>query len=229
MIEKERKFKLLYLPDNLPHQQIQQGYLMVESDKYLRVRIIDGKNAFITYKIGEKSEYRLEFEYEIPIQDGIELMNSTEIKLSKTRYKTKYCGNIVDIDICDNGISTVEVEYITDELVDIPDYCGDCVNGISQYSNFNIALSNTYGKYRNYAVLSKNINDFIEWRNSNFDLSLVDYFEDSIFTVDCVEYTNISRISDISYITHCECVIETNNAKYNSDYKKLRKICGLLV
>lgn len=142
MKEQERKFKLKELPEGLTGIKIQQGYLMFEGKKHLRVRVIDNEKAFIAFKTIISSTLRSEFEYEIPLADGIEMLNSTEIKLEKIRYKTEFEGNVVDIDIFSNGIRVVEIEY-ENELTSLPSYCGQEVTGRSEYSNIYIA----YGDY----------------------------------------------------------------------------------
>jgi CYTH domain-containing protein len=139
MIEKERKFILKHLPSDLYHmERIQQGYLMFDGNKHLRVRIIDDNIGFITIKTIVSDTTKIEYEYEIPLEDAIELMNSTDITLRKVRYKTLFDGNLVDIDIYENGLSVVEIEY-QDQLNNIPDYCGKEITGKKKYSNIRIA------------------------------------------------------------------------------------------
>lgn len=142
MIEKERKFLMKYQPSDLYHmERIQQGYIMFDGPKHLRVRIIDDMVGFITLKTIVSDTTKIEYEYEIPLKDAIELMESTNIKLRKTRYKTHYDGNLVDIDIYPSGLSVVEIEYGT-ELTNIPDYCGKEITGKKEYSNIKIARKN---------------------------------------------------------------------------------------
>ena len=50
MLERERKFKLKYLPEGLTPLKIKQGYLMIKGKKNLRIRIIDDEVAYMTYK-----------------------------------------------------------------------------------------------------------------------------------------------------------------------------------
>jgi adenylate cyclase len=142
MIEKERKFLMKYQPSDLYHmERIEQGYLMFDGPKHLRVRIIDDMVGFITLKTIVNDTTKIEYEYEIPLDDAKEMMNSTNIKLRKTRYKTHYDGNPVDIDIYPSGLSVVEIEYST-ELTNIPDYCGKEITGKKEYSNIKIARKN---------------------------------------------------------------------------------------
>lgn len=144
MIEKERKFLLTELPKYIKNGKfIEQGYLMLDDDKHLRVRIIDRKEAFLTYKKIYSDTTRLEYEYEIPLEDAEELMNSTNIKLTKMRYKSSFKGNSVDIDFYADGLAVVEIEYEEETLEYIPKYCGEEVTGKEEYSNIHIALRNS--------------------------------------------------------------------------------------
>jgi CYTH domain-containing protein len=144
MIEKERKFKLQYpVYNGMKGVRIKQGYLIIKGKKHLRVRIIEDKKvtATLTYKSKIDDVTKIEYEYEIPLSDAIEMYESTDIKLEKTRYKTKFDGNQVDIDVLDNGKSWVEIEFKKD-LKNLPDYCGEEITGNKEYSNIQIALGN---------------------------------------------------------------------------------------
>ena len=128
MKEQERKYLLKYLPDGLTKQRITQGYLMLEGNKNLRIRIVDDSICYLTYKIFHSDEIRTEYEYQIPLNDGIEMLKSTNIKVSKTRYKTTHNDLNVDIDIYDDGKSIVEIEF-DNELGSLPDYFGNDITG----------------------------------------------------------------------------------------------------
>ena len=142
MKEQERKYLLKYLPDGLTKQRITQGYLMLEGNKNLRIRIIDDSICYLTYKIFHSDEIRTEYEYQIPLNDGIEMLKSTNIKVSKTRYKTTHNDLNVDIDIYDDGKSIVEIEF-DNELGSLPDYFGDDITGNIEYSNILMSLINS--------------------------------------------------------------------------------------
>jgi CYTH domain-containing protein len=141
MIEKERKFLFeggIALKNPMT---IQQGYLMLDGDKHLRVRVIDGKSAYLTFKIIHEPTFRSEYEYEIPLNDGVEMLESTKIKLQKIRYKTEFEGNSVDIDFYPDGLKIIEIEF-ENELINIPSYCGREITDEKEYSNIYIALKN---------------------------------------------------------------------------------------
>lgn len=140
MLEKERKFMLKYLPEGLTPVEIKQGYLMIKGRKNLRVRIVNDETATMTYKVSLRKGVKDEFEYSVPLEDAYEMYKKAEKKLEKTRYKTKYNGNTIDIDVYPDGLKVVEIEYENElKKGDIPDYCGAEITGISKYSNTKIA------------------------------------------------------------------------------------------
>jgi len=141
MKEKERKFMLTYLPDYYYMEDIQQGYLMIDNNRYLRVRVIDNAKSYLCYKTVVSQTEKNEFEYEIPLNDAIELLQSTQIKLFKKRYKTSFDNQVVDIDCYENGLKVCEIEY-ENEPISIPDYCGEEITGNKSFSNISIAFSN---------------------------------------------------------------------------------------
>jgi CYTH domain-containing protein len=145
MKEKERKFELKYLPKGLTRTVIEQGYLILADKKHLRVRITNKSIAELGFKTIINKKEKEEYEYQIPLSDGRELMRSTKIKLKKTRYKTSFEGNSVDIDVFSNGVSWVEIEY-EKTLKKLPDFCGKELTGIKRYSNIFIALQNSKSK-----------------------------------------------------------------------------------
>jgi CYTH domain-containing protein len=142
--EKERKFKLKYMPGDglLKSVNIKQGYLMFEGKKHLRVRIFDDTHGFICFKTIVNDQEKNEYEYSIPLEDAMELYNSTNIKLEKNRIPTQDdYGNNVDIDIYPDGLQVVEIEF--DEFPHVlPDYFGEEVTGQKEYSNIYIAKQN---------------------------------------------------------------------------------------
>lgn len=139
MKEYERKFLLKELPKGLGESKhIQQGYLMFDGNKHLRVRVINESKAYLTYKTINSAIDRDEYEYEIPLNHGVELLSSTTMKLQKHRYSFAHGKDHVDIDVYPNGTSVVEVEY-EDELVNLPDFCGKEITGLREYSNIEIA------------------------------------------------------------------------------------------
>jgi adenylate cyclase len=143
MIEKERKYLLKFLPSEaIKPIEIKQGYLLLGDTNHLRVRIIDDKIGFLTYKNSISIILKNEYEYEIPLNDAIELFELCKFKLLKTRYKLSFEANNIDIDIYLDGLQIVEIEYDIEPFI-IPDYCGDDVSNDSYYSNIEIAKRNS--------------------------------------------------------------------------------------
>jgi adenylate cyclase len=141
--EQERKFILKYLPTGGNVSKIQnilQGYLMLDDVNNLRVRINNDK-AYMTYKQQVNNTTKKEFEYEIPLADGLELYDMAPHKLEKIRYSTEFNGNHVDMDVYPDGRMVVEIEY-ENELTELPEYCGEEVTGNPEWSNIQIAINN---------------------------------------------------------------------------------------
>lgn len=138
MIEQERKFILKYLPSGLRSEKIKQGYVCNNGKSQVRVRIINDVNSYVTIKFKIDIQRRDEFEYRIPLDDALSIYESCNLKLEKTRYKTKFNSNKVDIDVYENGKGVVEIEF-EDELTSIPDYCSDEITGNKEWSNITFA------------------------------------------------------------------------------------------
>jgi len=143
MIEKEKKYLLKHLPEHVHstfYKVIKQAYLMLEDGKQLRVRIVDDKEAFICFKIHLNSSHKNEFEYPIPLNDAFELWDSTDIKLIKKRYSFEMWKLHYDLDIYENGLQIIEVEYQDEkDLVNLGKFCGIEITGEKEYSNIWLA------------------------------------------------------------------------------------------
>jgi len=155
-VEKERKFLITCWPGNaIPNEflskqcvgimhHIKQGYLMLQDGKQLRVRITDYTHATWAYKVGtEVDDERYEFEYEIPLQDAMQMMDTADLKIEKYRTKTQFKGLQIDIDFYQNSLVIAEIEMpfsgfvLRDDY--IPDYIGVDVTGDKSYSNIELA------------------------------------------------------------------------------------------
>ncbi len=130
------------LPDCKP-MHIMQGYLMLSKRQQLRVRIIDNHSAFLCYKIDVDHNKKDEYEYQIPLKDGIALYNLAEYQLQKQRKSTYFEGNKIDIDLYHNGLIIIEVEITDPEApLVLPPYCGRNVTGDDRYTNIAFAKLN---------------------------------------------------------------------------------------
>jgi CYTH domain-containing protein len=150
-IEKERKFLLEKLPENFDKmdvfvdQEIEQGYLMFDDNKQLRVRIVFDRwinTAFLTYKTIIDDVSRNEYEYYIPMEDAYKLLESTDIKVKKRRRWVEVNGHEIVIDLYPDGLLIAEIEYITNDLDNLPGWLGEDVTNNKEYSNLEIAKKN---------------------------------------------------------------------------------------
>ena len=79
-------------------ETMRQGYLSVEKERTIRVRII-GNRAWLTLKGYISDVARSEFEYEIPLLHAETMMQTMcPFKLEKRRYKIDYQGFVFEID-----------------------------------------------------------------------------------------------------------------------------------
>ncbi|NQY22259.1 MAG: CYTH domain-containing protein [Campylobacteraceae bacterium] len=145
--EIERKF--LVDVDSLPILEhgfiIKQAYIPTQDKTAVRVRIKDTK-AYLTIKGENKGMSRLEFEYEIPLDDANEMINTLCSKpiISKIRYEIKIASHTWEIDVFEEenkGLIVAEVELLEeDEEVILPSWIKKEVTNESKYYNSNLVL-----------------------------------------------------------------------------------------
>lgn len=145
--EIERKFLVLnqsYKEKAEVAIDIRQGYLSRDPKRTVRVRIKDDK-AFLTVKGLTKGCVRDEWEYEVPYEDAIDMLESIAIPpvISKTRYIVKHDQFVWEIDEfhgSHQGLVIAEVELPTLKTVldNVPDFVGKEVTGDSRYYNSNL-------------------------------------------------------------------------------------------
>ncbi len=143
-LEIERKFLVLddsYKRESFSHSHILQGYITSERGRTVRIRIRDD-HAYITIKgpsmDGGLSRY--EFEQEIPLEDGKQLMRLCEPGIiDKTRWLVKSGDHTFEVDEFfgeNEGLVMAEVELSSvDEEAEIPDFIGKEVTGDRRYYN----------------------------------------------------------------------------------------------
>lgn len=149
-LEIERKF-LVKRPLWAPPDQgtrLRQGYLPTTGDFSVRVRV-DSAGAAFTLKGPTQGAVRLEFEYQIPRDDGLEILEKmcAAGTVDKVRYVVLHAGHRWEVDeyLADNeGLITAEVEAQT--LADLdravatrPPWVGDEVTEDPRF--FNSALA----------------------------------------------------------------------------------------
>lgn len=125
--------------DGSPGTRMVQGYLTRDVDRTVRVRI-GGDRAWITIKGRNEGITRREFEYEIPLADGRELIGMClPGVIDKTRHRVEHAGMVWEVDEFhgDNqGLVVAEVELENaEELPELPPWAGDEVSADARYYN----------------------------------------------------------------------------------------------
>jgi len=123
--------------------QFKQGYLVSDEKRSLRIRVSDNE-AWINIKSATIGTHRMEYEYSIPLTEGLEILNSLCEKpiIEKTRHLVPYKQHIWEIDVFigDNeGLIVAEVELSAiGESFDIPAWVGKEVTEDLRYYNNNL-------------------------------------------------------------------------------------------
>ena len=144
-IEIERKF--LLKNDNWREGAVgvhyKQAYLNEKGDNPVRVRI-EGEKAKLTIKGKSSNISRLEFEYDIPMEDAEALFTLAKTPIvEKYRYKIMYAGNCWEVDEflgMNRGLVVAEIELESEtQSFEKPDWIGMEVSGDKRYTNANLA------------------------------------------------------------------------------------------
>lgn len=139
--EIERKFLVTNpgfktLSDGSVH--ISQAYLCRDIDRTVRVRIM-GERGFITVKSRNHGMTRGEWEYEIPVDEALEMLSLCEHIISKRRWYVRYAGHTWEVDEFEaphRGLTIAEVELGCEgETVEAPGFIGEEVTGNPRYYN----------------------------------------------------------------------------------------------
>jgi adenylate cyclase len=144
--ETERKFLVTgeFRDNAVKKLDIIQCYLSVDPEKTIRIRISD-KDAYITIKSPHRtgSFSRGEWEYKIPFQDAIDLMElCVPGKVVKTRYIIPSGKHKIEVDEFhdkNEGLIFAEIELTEeDEEFIKPEWLGKEVTGDPKYFNSNL-------------------------------------------------------------------------------------------
>lgn len=122
--------------------EISQGYLNSSIDRNVRVRI-KGEQAFLTIKTKTKSITRTEFEYEIPLEDGLQLIDICEKPIIKKRrhliIQNQHTWELDVFELENQGLIIAEIELSSEEeQFKTPSWLGKEVSDDTRY--FNSAL-----------------------------------------------------------------------------------------
>ena len=143
--EIERKF--LVKSDSWRGQEAgkryRQGYLSTAKERTVRVRTAGNKGC-LTIKGISVGASRSEYEYEIPLADGNEMLDRLCERplIEKTRYRVPHDGLVWEIDEFEgenSGLIVTEVELKDEhQSVTPPDWVGQEVTGDPRYFNANL-------------------------------------------------------------------------------------------
>lgn len=117
-----------------------QGYLVREKERTVRVRRVEDR-AFLTVKGVSDGPSRLEYEYEIPVADGQELLDNLceQPLIEKVRYLVPYAEMVWEVDEfrgVNKGLVVAEIELLSPEQeFEKPPWLGDEVTGDLRYYN----------------------------------------------------------------------------------------------
>jgi CYTH domain-containing protein len=129
-----------------------QAYLHTK-DSVVRARIVNGRDSYLTVKLPMGGIERLEFEYEIPLEDARTIIShpSTAI-IVKRRFKFDFYNAKWEIDEflgLNSGLVLAEIELkSTDQLFGKPLWIGKSITHVDWYSNHSLAR-NPYSKWKN--------------------------------------------------------------------------------
>jgi CYTH domain-containing protein len=136
------KWRALKKPKGIHYKQ---GYILNDGKQTVRVRVSD-KKAHLNLKSAMHGFSRKEFEYEIPLSDGLELFeNFVKSSTEKIRYEIPFEGYVWEVDefLGDNtGLIIAEIELESEEdNFEQPDWIGEDVTDDERYTNSSLSLN----------------------------------------------------------------------------------------
>jgi len=121
-------------------QPVRQGFLSIDPDRTVRVRVVEDRG-YLTVKGRAEGLVRAEFEYPIPVEDAVSLLDRLCLRplIEKTRYRLGYGGLTWEVDVFggeNQGLVVAEVELDDpDEEVNLPPWVGEEVSHDPRYHN----------------------------------------------------------------------------------------------
>lgn len=146
-LEIERKFLVNHekwaVAEKPKAEFYRQGYLLTDPSKTIRVRATDTKG-FMTIKGKSERATRAEFEYEIPKEEAIQLLDMFAVSdLTKYRYKVIFAEKLWEVDVFldeNEGLIVAEIELSSeDESFELPEWAAEEVTGEKKYYNSNLS------------------------------------------------------------------------------------------
>lgn len=145
MLEIEHKYLVIsdsYKNMAKSHREIRQGYLNRMPERTVRVRTV-GQSGYLTVKGKNSGDTRLEFEYEIPLEDALKMLELCEHGIIvKTRYIVDFGGMTWEVDEYHGdreGLVVAEIELpYSGYKYELPPFVGENVTGDPRYYNSNL-------------------------------------------------------------------------------------------
>ena len=146
-IEIERKFLVqgdVWRSEAHKSTRLRQGYLQTDARRNVRVRIKgDGAKLTVKGKIEGSLVERLEFEYDIPMDDAAQMLAlCMDSPIDKTRHEVKLGGFLWEIDEfhgANDGLIVAEIELPDrDTVFERPAWLDDEVSEDARYLNSNL-------------------------------------------------------------------------------------------
>ena len=146
-VEIERKFLIAddsWRRDADQGRRIRQAYLSASASNSIRVRIVDEAHAWLTIKSGYRGIARDEFEYEIPLDDAIAMLELRRSSIvDKMRYRVRNGDLVWEVDVfagANAGLVIAEIE-LDDEAAEPPrpTWLGTEITSESRYQNSMLA------------------------------------------------------------------------------------------
>lgn len=120
-----------------------QGYIPTAKPTSVRIRVV-GDRGYLTIKGATVGTSRAEFEYPIPVEDAIEMLDTLCDRpfIEKTRYKIPQGDLVWEIDEFageNQGLIVAEVELVEEnQTLELPEWIGEEVSHDSRYFNVNL-------------------------------------------------------------------------------------------
>jgi adenylate cyclase len=130
---------------------IRQGYLSTVKERTVRIRTVDSRG-FLTIKGVTRGISRLEFEYDIPLEEANQMLDELCERplIEKTRRKIDIDGLVWEVDEfagVNQGLILAEVELASpDQKITLPDWIGADVSDDPRYYNANL-VANPFSRW----------------------------------------------------------------------------------
>jgi CYTH domain-containing protein len=147
-IEIERKFLVLNSSYSSLVSPIsyRQGYLAIFPDREIRVRMA-GEKSFVTIKSKVNDTTRHEFEYAIPKEDAVFMLENLCVGsvIEKLRYRIaqgELCWEVDEFSGDNQGLVVAEIELPDSDFFFVkPDWIGEEITGDDRYLNAALAMN----------------------------------------------------------------------------------------